>query len=207
MERRAPSTTRSFNSGPQRHAQQEGSMSRELVEEAQQGDREAFETLATRVVRRLYTAANAILREPDLADDAVQRTLIDVWRNLRALRDPDAFDAWAHRILVHRCYSAARDRRRHAEVRNIDLDPAVASHERRVETLDAIERAFRRLTPDQRAVLVLHHRLGFNDAEAGAILGIPEGTVKSRLNRAHTSLRASIDADARDVVAVKGQTA
>jgi RNA polymerase sigma factor (sigma-70 family) len=183
-------------------------MSRELVEKAKEGDREAFEALAARLVRRLYTTANAILRDPDSANDVIQDTLIDVWRNLRGLRDPDAFDAWAHRILVNRCYAAIRKSRRAvAHVRDIELAGYVASHERQVEVLDSIARAFDRLTPDQRAVLVLHHRLGFADAEAGLILGIPPGTVKSRLNRAHAALRAALDADSREVVAVKGQTA
>ena len=183
-------------------------MTRELVERVRRGDQAAFEQLATATAPRLYATAALILRDADLANDVVQETLIEVWRKLPTLRDPQAFAAWINRILVHRCYSAARNKRRlNVRVLSIADDVAVRSDEWLVDTRDEIERAFRRLTPEQRAVLVVHHRLGLGDEDAAAALGIPVGTMKSRLSRATAALRAGVEADSRDVVALKGNVA
>jgi RNA polymerase sigma-70 factor (ECF subfamily) len=73
-------------------------MSRLLVERAQQGDRDAYEQLARGALRRLFLVASRILRDSDAAEDAVQQTLVDIWRDLPSLRDPDRFDAWTYRL-------------------------------------------------------------------------------------------------------------
>ena len=149
-----------------------------------------------------------ILRNPDAANDAVQETLIEAWRNLPSLRDPGAFDGWVNRILVRSCYRSIRQRQKHRiEVSVVEFDGATGSHEQRIGAMDQIERAFRRLTPEQRAVLVLHHRVGLRLDESASALGIPVGTVKSRLNRATAALRAALEAEARDVPIAEGQTA
>jgi RNA polymerase sigma-70 factor (ECF subfamily) len=183
-------------------------VTRELVERVQKGDRDAFEHLCSLVVNRLYATAALILRDADLANDAVQETLIEMWRKLPTLRDPQAFEAWINKILVRRCYaSTRRTRRLTVAVRSIQVEVSVRSEEWMVDTRDEIERAFRRLTPEQRAVLVMHHRLGLSDNDAAAALGIPVGTMKSRLNRATAALRAGVEADSRDAIALKGTVA
>jgi RNA polymerase sigma-70 factor (ECF subfamily) len=183
-------------------------MIRDLVVRAQGGDHDAFEQIARIVVGRLYATASLIVRDGDAAHDAVQETLIDAWRNLPTLRDPDAFDGWLYRILVRACYRAVRNQRRHrTEVSPLEQDAPTMSDESRIDTIDQIERAFRRLTPEQRAVIVLHHRIGLPLAEAARILEIPVGTMKSRLNRATAALRASLEADDRDATAMEGRTA
>jgi RNA polymerase sigma-70 factor (ECF subfamily) len=143
--------------------------------------------------------AYRILRDADLADDAVQAALITAWRQLRSLRDPDAFEPWLHRILTHECYAEARrDRRMRAEIRML---PTVGQAESTgiltINDRDQLERAFRRLTLEQRAVLVFHHYLGLTLSEVAVRLGIPDGTAKSRLFHATAALRASLEADAR----------
>jgi RNA polymerase sigma-70 factor, ECF subfamily len=172
---------------------------RDLVERARGGDRAAFAELAAQSIARLFNVAQLMLRDGDLADDAVQETLVQAWRDLRGLRDLDGFDAWLHRILVRCVYrEAGRERRRTGALIELPLagvDPDTAA---RVADRDAIERGFRRLRPEHRAVLVLHHYLGFTDAEAAAAMAVPPGTVKSRLNRATAALRSALDADARD---------
>jgi RNA polymerase sigma-70 factor (ECF subfamily) len=180
-----------------------------MVIRAQAGDHAAFEALAQSVVRRLYGTAMLILREPDSANDAVQETLIEAWRNLPQLRDPDAFEGWLNKILVRSCYRVIKGRqRRRIEVEITELDASGGgSFESRVGAMDQIERAMRRLTPDQRMVLVLHHRLGLQLKETSVALGIPVGTVKSRLNRATIALRAALDAESRDLPIAEGQTA
>ena len=140
-----------------------------------------------------------ILRDVDLAEDAVQVSLITAWREIRALRDPDRFEPWLHRILTNACYAKAKQRRRWDE--GIHLLPVEPVHGRdeflTVDDRDQLEHAFRRLTLQQRAVLVFHYYLGLSISEVAIRIGIPVGTAKSRLHHATKALRASLEADAR----------
>ena len=163
-----------------------------LVERAMGGDQAAFSTLATDAVDGCYRLAYRILRDPHRAQDATQQALLGAWRDLPTLRDPSRFDAWLHRLVVHACYAEARsDRRWVARVCAIPndsaLEPDVA---RSVAARDELEDAFRRLTPEQRAIVVLHHHLGYPLTEIAATLGIPAGTARSRLHHAVRQLRA-----------------
>ena len=174
-------------------------MHRELVDQAKQGDEEAFDALARMVGDRCMAIASRILRDSDLAEDAVQASLIVAWRELRTLRDPDRFEPWLHRILTNECYAEARRRSRWtAQIRLLPLDTQTdAGGILTVDHRDQLERAFRRLTLQQRAVLVFHHYVGLPLPEVAERLGIPVGTAKSRLHHATAALRASLDADAR----------
>jgi RNA polymerase sigma factor (sigma-70 family) len=184
------------------------SVSTETVIQAQAGDHAAFEALAHSVARRLFGTAILIIRDRDGANDAVQETLIEAWRNLPQLRDPEAFDGWLNRILVRSCYRAIKARqRRRIEVEITEVNAVTSSLENRVGAIDQLDRALRRLTVEQRAVLVLHHRLGLQLDETSVALGIPVGTVKSRLNRATIALRAALAAESRDLAVPEGQTA
>ena len=95
-----------------------------LVERASQGDHEAFGMLIGEHLARLDTAARLILRDPELARDAVQEATLKAWKNLRGLRDPDRFDAWLHRLLVNACFDLARRRRGRFEVELTPLHDA-----------------------------------------------------------------------------------
>jgi RNA polymerase sigma-70 factor (ECF subfamily) len=171
----------------------------ELVEQAQRGDVEAFDTLARMVGDQSLAIAVRILRDVDLAEDAVQAALIKAWTELRSLRDPSRFEPWLHRILTNACYAEAGRRKRWSE--GLRLLP-VAGHAAPDEYLtiddrDVLERAFRRLTTQQRAVLVYHHYLGLPITEVAVRTGLPVGTAKSRLHYATRALRASLEADTR----------
>ena len=167
----------------------------ELVERASRGDREAFTSLAATHVDRCYAVAYRILRDPHRAQDATQQALLGAWRDLPTLRDPERFDAWLHRLVVHACYTEARGERRWtARVRVIDPEPPIVPDvARSVADRDELEIAFRRLSPEQRAVVVLHHHLGYPLTEIAATLGIPVGTARSRLHYAVRQLRAALD--------------
>jgi RNA polymerase sigma-70 factor (ECF subfamily) len=174
-------------------------MQRDLVERAMAGDHDAFSELARVSIGRLYAVARLILRDPHRAEDATQEALVVAWRDLSGLRDPDRFDAWLRRLLVRVCYREAdRGRRRWAieteihETPAVGVDPALDLADR-----DELERGFRRLDLDQRTVIVLHYYLGLSLDEAAETLGVPPGTVRSRLHRATRTLRAALDADAR----------
>jgi RNA polymerase sigma-70 factor, ECF subfamily len=172
---------------------------RALVDRAKQGDGEAFDALARVVGDRCMAIACRILRDADQADDAVQAALITAWRELRTLRDPDRFEPWLHRILTNECYAEARRRLRWTtDIRILPVEGAYGPDETlTVNDRDQLERAFRRLTLEQRAVLVFHHYLGLPLTEVADRLGIPFGTAKSRLHYGTTALRASLEADAR----------
>jgi RNA polymerase sigma-70 factor, ECF subfamily len=181
---------------------------RDLVEAAQRGDREAFADLIRGRADRLFGLAQRILRDVDRAEDALQEALVIAWRDLPGVRDPDRFDAWLHRLVVHQCLNeAVRDRRRISNLRVLPIDvPASNDDYLSVADRDQLERGLRRLSPQQRALLALRHYEGRETAAIAEILGIPVGTVRSRLHNAHRAMRAALDADAR-VTAIGGRPA
>jgi len=185
-------------------------MQRDLVERARNGDHDAFEALTGAAFDRLYAVARRILRDADRSDDAVQECLVRAWRDLRGLRDPDRFDAWLFRLLVNACRDEGRrERRRGPQIRVIPMDRAAPGDPANdLADRDQLERGFRRLNIDQRTVLVMHHYLGMRAPEIAETLGIPVGTIHSRLHYATTALRAVLEADARaTMVAAGGRSA
>ena len=182
---------------------------RELVELARNGDREAFSALAASVIDRLYATAVLILGDHSMADDATQETIVRAWRDLPSLRDVDRFDAWLRRLLVNACRDEGRRQRRwRPEVTLLPIhDAVVADTSGMLADADALERGFRRLRPDHRAVVVLRHYHGLSLPEVADAIGIPLGTAKSRLHHATHALRAALEADARGGGMTRGDTA
>jgi RNA polymerase sigma-70 factor (ECF subfamily) len=174
-------------------------MDRDLIARARDGDRDAFERIAASVISRLDATARLIVRDREQAQDAVQECLVRAWRDLPRLRDVDRFDPWLRRLLVRACVDELRRFRR----RSVEVDLAVSEHpvvsDGSVAFADreALDRAFRRLAPDQRALVVLHYYLDLPLSEAADALRVPVGTAKSRLHRGREALRAAIEADAR----------
>ena len=174
-----------------------------LVSRAQHGDEEAFALLAVGVGNGLLAVAHRILRDVDLAKDATQQALLSIWRDLPQLRDPARFEAWSYRILIRECYGEGRRTRAwsSAAPRLVALDPPDdADALGDVHDRDQLERAFRRLTVEHRAVVVLHYYLDQSIDEIAETLGVSSGTVKSRVHHAMRGLRAALDADARPTV-------
>ena len=171
---------------------------REIVERAMRGDREAFGVIVSQTIDRLYTLASRILRDTDLAEDAVQSALIAAWRYLPGLRDPDRFEAWARKLVVRACFEESNKRKRWAaNVRRLEIDDADARDDYlSVADRDALDRAFRRLSVEQRAAFVLHHHVGLRLNEIAETLEVPAGTVRSRLHYATRSLQAAAGDDA-----------
>jgi RNA polymerase sigma factor (sigma-70 family) len=181
-------------------------MQRELVERARNGDLEAFSQLVKISLGRLTGVANLILRDSDRAQDAVQDALFMAWRDLRALRDPDSWDAWLHRLTVRACYKVARKERRRSQIEvQVAPDPRSAGApdaSTGVVDRDWLGRELSRLDLDQRAVLVLHYYLDLPVSQVADILDIPYGTAASRLHRGldamRTSMRVSPRAEQRE---------
>ena len=175
-------------------------MMRDVVVRARKGDHDAFAELAGAAISRLDATAWLMLRDTDRAMDAVQNALVRAWRDLPTLRDPDRFDAWLHRLLVHACIDAIRrDRHRRFDIDIADVSdlPFIADGTSAIADRDQLERGFSHLDPEDRAVIVLHHYLDLPLPEVAATLRIPLGTTKSRLYRGLRAMRAALDADAR----------
>jgi RNA polymerase sigma-70 factor (ECF subfamily) len=169
-------------------------MTRDLVQRAQRGDSEAFEALIRAAYDRLFATAHRILRDRDAAEDAVQDAIVRCWRDIRGLRDPDRFEAWLYRLLVNACRDLSRRARRRPSVAYeheaelgaaTDQFAAIADH-------DALERAFLSVPTDQRIALVLTHYVGYSAPEVAAILGIPTGTVYSRIHYGARAMRGAL---------------
>jgi RNA polymerase sigma-70 factor (ECF subfamily) len=177
-------------------------MDADLVIQARQGDLRAFETLAERHYGRLQRAAVGILRDVHAAEDATQEALVSVWRDLRTLRDPERFEGWSYRVLVRACHAQAKRIPRTVSEADLPLvhEATAADAYGRVLYRDELERGFRRLPIDQRAVVVLHHLVDLPLEQVAEALDIPVGTVKSRLSRAMEGLRGAIEADARSPI-------
>ncbi len=173
-------------------------MQRELVERARDGDLEAYSQLVRAAHPRLFGVANLILRDSDRAQDAVQDALLLAWRNVRSLRDPDAWDAWLRRLTVRACYRAAKKEKRRSLV-ELHVTPDAGSVKAPDTAADFAERDWvmrelDQLDIDRRAVIVLHYYLDLSMPEVAEILDIPLGTAASRLHRGLKDMRTSIGA-------------
>jgi RNA polymerase sigma-70 factor (ECF subfamily) len=170
----------------------------ELVRRAREGDRDAFDLLMTAHIDHLYRIARLVLRDTDRAEDATQEALVRCWRHLPGLRDPDRFDAWLNRLLMHAISDEARQRRAFAaSVVVLRLEPRQGDDASDIADRDELARVFDRLSIEHRTIVVLHHYLGFTVEDAAKAVGIPPGTARSRLHYATLALRAALDADAR----------
>lgn len=173
-------------------------MEQSVVQRAQRGDRTAFAEIAFQSAPRLYAVAHRILRDHDLAEDATQLALVQIWRKLPKLTDPGRFDAWAYRVVVNTCYAESRRRRPSSlDLQLVENDAPTGEATLSVIQRDMLDRAFRRLPAEQRAVLVLQYYLDLDHAAIAEVLGIPLGTVKSRASSGRQAMRAALEADDR----------
>jgi RNA polymerase sigma factor (sigma-70 family) len=173
-------------------------MTTDLVVRAQGGDEDAFMALAESVADRFHAVADRILRDSHLAEDATQQALMAIWRDLPRLRDPSRFEAWSYRLLVNACYSEVRRRRRRLPTLSVEWshDSTGDDEFSGVVDRDQLDRGFRRLSVEHRAILVLHHYLGMTLPQIADALDVPIGTVNSRLSRAVGRMRMTLQADA-----------
>ena len=176
-------------------------MDQALVARVQEGDQRAFEALVMADHPRLYRAAFGVLRDREAAEDATQQALLDIWRDIRRLRDPAKYEAWSYRLLVRVCYAEAK--RRPKWTSSEDLSPADQASTTEAYGLvadrDQLERGFQQLSMDHRVVLALRHLLGMTPEQVAEVLDLPRSTVYSRLQAAVTAMRAAFEADERSV--------
>ncbi len=155
---------------------------------------DAFSELVTAQGPAIFRMARAFVGDGS-AEDVAQEVFVAAWRALPGLRDPSRFGPWLHRIALNRCRSAVR---RSGRVREIPLGPAaeatpsMTDFRAAVEARTVVGPVFRRLPDDARSLLALHYAAGLSIRECGEVLGVPEGTAKSRLNAALEALRREI---------------
>ena len=172
-------------------------MNQDLIVRAQAGDQRAFDSLATADYPRLFRVAHGILRDRSHAEDATQQAYLDIWRNIRRLRDPDKFEAWSYRLLVHACYAEAKRTPKWMPDTALppSQEPRAADAYASVVDRDELEFGFRYLSVDQRAVIVLHYLLDMTLEQVAEALGVRQGTVNSRLSRGMDAMRKAMGAD------------
>jgi RNA polymerase sigma-70 factor (ECF subfamily) len=174
-------------------------MDRLLVEQAQRGDREAFQAVAFALSDRLFGVAHRLLRDFDSAGDALLVALVRFWRDLPSLQDPERVEGWATRILIRACHDQLR-RDRPPGLRVMLSESMAPDPTGAITNREEMERAFRRLNAEQRAVIVLQYYRDLSLPEIAEVLGIPLGTVRSRAHYAKRILRAAIEADSRPTI-------
>ena len=179
---------------------------RALIERAARGDHDAFAELVDARLVATFRSMLAILGDEFDARDVTQAIFVQAWRHLPTLRDPDLFAAWFGRIASNAARSAMRGRRRRA-VREIamtrladageSLAPVTPAHDEQTASLDRLERAFERISADERLCLWLHHHEGLSLAEIGERVGVSAKTVKSRMFTARRALERELAAEDR----------
>lgn len=178
-----------------------GATDADVVRRAARGDNIAFEELVAVRADRSFRLARAILGNESDARDATQDAFLSAWRELPRLRDAEQFDAWLRRILVNACRAQIRVRGR---VREIAMDGAPdrsdpgPSTSDLVGDTDMLGRAFDRLIPDKRAILVLHYLQHESVAAIAEAMGVAAGTVKWRLSEARGALERALLAEGED---------
>jgi RNA polymerase sigma-70 factor (ECF subfamily) len=165
-------------------------MDRALVERARAGDGVAFDELARERIDAVYRLALGILGNSADALDASQDALTSAWRSLRSLKDVERFDPWLRQITVNSARMVARKRR----IRELHIAADLGQVAQISGSLspNSFDRAFEKLSADQRALLLEHHLDGRSVADLAERLSIPQGTVKSRLHKARQALNSAL---------------
>jgi RNA polymerase sigma-70 factor, ECF subfamily len=151
------------------------------------GDRYAFEELFYRHRRQLHRVARLTSRSREDAEDALQEAMVSAHRSAGSFRQDAAVSSWLYRIVVNACLDRLRRSKTHLNTALEDVYP-VADRTSQVETAIAVQRALMRLPVEQRAAVVAVDMHGYSVADTAALLGVAEGTVKSRCARARARL-------------------
>ena len=174
-------------------------MDEQLVRQVQEGDQDAFRALVVTNHARLLRVAQGVLRDQHIAEDAVQQAFLDIWRDIRRLRDASKFEGWSYKLLLRVCYAEAKRMPRWVPDSQIPAaaEPRVGDVFGVVVDRDQLSRGFQHLSTDHRAVIVLRYLMDLSPEQVAEALDIPRKTVYSRLGRAMDALRSALEAESR----------
>jgi RNA polymerase sigma-70 factor (ECF subfamily) len=166
----------------------------DLIVRAQAGEQRAFDELTLADYPRLFRVAQGILRDRSHAEDATQQAYLDIWRNIRRLREPAKFEAWSYRLLVHACYAEAKRIPKWLPDTGLPERgaPQASAAYGAVLDRDELEHGFGQLSVDHRVVIVMHFLLDMTLEQVAITLDLPQGTVNSRLSRGMDAMRAAM---------------
>jgi len=175
-------------------------LSDQLIRDCQVGDREAFHVLYDRFKRKVYSLALYMTGDADLAKDLTQEIFVKVFRDIRAFRFDSSFSSWLYRLSTNRCLNALRNRRSRREVAidevsgtSAEIAPDDPLQQQVTDSMrQAVSRAVLSLSPPLRAAVVLRYVEGLSYGEIAEALSCSEGTVASRLSRAHGLLERKL---------------
>ncbi len=166
----------------------------DLVRRYLSGDRAAFAALVERHERRVYNLALRMTGREEDARDATQDAFLTVLRKLSSFRGEAAFTTWLHRVTVNACYDLLRKRKREPVLERAEDDLPAIEPPATPDATDAsdlsidVQRALMEVPEDFRIVMILHDVQDLRQEDVAAILGVPVGTVKSRLHRGRVAL-------------------
>jgi RNA polymerase sigma-70 factor (ECF subfamily) len=173
-----------------------------LVRRFQSGDQQAFRLLMERHERRIYNLAYRMLGRPEDARDATQDAFLSCFRHLGSFRGDSAFSTWLHRIAVNACYDLLRKRSPAFSLEEQLTEPAsTPDHADQAAVATDVQRALLRIPPEYRSALVMHEVLDLPVDEIAEALGVPIGTVKSRLHRGRAALGRILAGEPEEVPA------
>ena len=163
----------------------------DIVEEAKLGNSDAFNMLVEQNKLKMYKVAKSILKNEDDVCDAIQNTLLSVYTNIGKLQNNQYFSTWATRILINKCYDIAKaNQKRYSNITDIDEylnDNGLKSYDK-YNTASIVENVLNKIDDDLRLITVLYYYNDYSVSEISSIIGIPEGTVKSRLSRSRSKI-------------------
>ncbi|MFQ5906482.1 MAG: RNA polymerase sigma factor [bacterium] len=170
----------------------------ELIRLVKRGELKAFDALVVRYHRKVYGIASSMLKDHDAADDICQETFLRAYRALGRFREGASFFTWVYRIAVNLCLNAIRSRKRLVPVEEAretasSVGPSQEDCAERRELLEKVNKKLEVMHPKYRAALLLRVNEGLSYAEISVVLGVPKGTVMSRISRAREMLRCLMD--------------
>ena len=167
-----------------------------LLRKLQSGDRRAFEELIDRFETRIYRLAMRYADSVQDAEDLTQEVFVGIFRNIGGFRGASALSTWVYRVAVNHCLEYRRKKRLDCVPYEEELGLAASSRRENpeqaatmIELSEEVERAIDQLSPVHRDVILLHELQGLTYGECAEVLGVPVGTVKSRLSNAFTRMR------------------
>ena len=170
-----------------------------LIRQARRGSADAIEALVRRHWESAHRAAYLIVHDAQAAEDIAQEAMLAAVRSIDGFDRRRPFRPWLHRIVVNRSLDWLRARARRPEVSvEMAVEVAGAASPASDSLSDELMRALAALDPDERALIVMRHLLGYRSPELARMLGLPAGTIRTRLARALTRVRDQLEAEGKE---------